>query len=205
MVRHRRKKNNVHKSEGKETQIPVHTGAVKPEPAMVRRAVVEQHERRTPEARMPRSINWKAAEFHYLEKDYLWYVGVVFIGVLLLAYAVWQKSYFFSIFIIIATTLVVEFGKRRPRVLEYDLGEKGISIDGTLYAHYEDLKSFYIRKRLGFLDEIVFQKTSRINPFIHLPIDEVLAKEARAHLLRYLPEAPHEETLVEIIAERIGF
>jgi hypothetical protein len=204
MTRRRKKKNPLH-AQGGETQIPVHAGAMKSAPAEARKVIAERRAERTPEARMPRSINWKAAEFHYLEKDYLWYVGVVFVGLLLLAFAVWQKSYFFGIFVLIATTLVVEFGKRRPRVLEYDLGEKGISIDGTLYAHYEDLKSFYIRKRLGFLDEIVFQKSSRINPFIHLPIDEELAKEARAHLLRYLPEAPHEETLVEIIAERIGF
>lgn len=204
MTRRRKKKNPV-LAQGQETQIPVHTGVAKPTPVEARKAVGERRAERTPEARMPRSINWKAAEFHYLEKDYLWYVGVIFVGVLLLGFAVWQKSYFFGIFVLIATTLVIEFGKRRPRVLEYDLGEKGISIDGALYAHYEDLKSFYIRKRLGFLDEIVFQKSSRINPFIHLPIDEDLAVKARAHLLRYLPENPHEETLVEIIAERIGF
>ncbi len=152
-----------------------------------------------------RKISWRAAEFHYFEKDYLWYVWAVFTGVVLLAFALWQRNFFFAVFVVIATVLFVEFGKRRPRTLDYELNEKEVLIDGRMSIPYKSIESFHVRKRLGLLDEVVFKRATRVNPFIHLPIDEELAVRAREFLLEFLPEDEHEQTIVEIIAERIGF
>ena len=198
MTRHRRRKKH---SEG---SLPEHKGPV-----------VATHNDKPPERVKPvqshareesqKKISWRAAEFHYIEKDYLWYVAVVSVGVLLLVFALVQKSFFYAVFVVIATTLVVEFGKRRPRVLDYEINEKGVLIDGKIMIPYKNIESFHVRKRLGFLDEIVFKRTSRVNPFIHIPIDEDMAVRARSFLSEYLTEDEHERTMVEIIEERIGF
>lgn len=200
MTRHRKKKRH-HASDAPQHEIPV---AVAPAVVTVTPSRPAHSVAVTPEPKK-KSIGWKAAEFHYIEKDYLWYTGVVAAGAVLGIFALWQRNFFFAVFIVIATTLVVEFGKHRPRTLEYELTDKTINIEGKVYARYEDLKSFHIRKRLGFLDEIVFHRNSKISPFIHLPADDKLALRAREFLLEYIPEEEHKQSMAEIIAERIGF
>ncbi len=193
MTRHRKRKKHA-----AETQdIHVHR--------MIPRAPREEPRAQARPVPQRKKITWRAAEFHYFEKDYLWYAGVVFIGLVLLVFALWQKSFFFAVFVVIATTLVVEFGKRRPRTIDYELNERGVLIDGKISVPYKAIESFHVRKRLGLLDEIVFRRAARVNPFIHLPIDEELAVRAREFLLEYIPEDEHEPSIVEIIAERIGF
>lgn len=151
------------------------------------------------------NISWRAAEFHYIEKDYLWYVGVIAVGAVLIISSLWQHNFFFAVFLIIATILVVEFGKRRPEILEYELNDNGVVIDGILYAQYRNIISFHIRKRFGYLDELILHRNSKIRPFLHLPIDDKLAIKARDFLLNYIPEDDHEQSFADIIAERLGF
>jgi hypothetical protein len=50
-----------------------------------------------------KTISWRAAEFHYIEKDYLWYTGIIAAGALLLVIALWQRNFFFAVFVAIAT------------------------------------------------------------------------------------------------------
>ena len=160
---------------------------------------------RAPAPASPAKIEWRAAEFHYFEKDYLWYVGVSATALVLLTFALIQRSFFFAVFVVIAAVLVIEFGKRRPRILDYELNDKSVVIDGRMRVPYKEMESFHIRKRRGLLDEIVFRRTTRVLPFMHLPIDEDLAVTVREFLLERLPEDEHEHSIVDIIAERIGF
>lgn len=150
-------------------------------------------------------ISWKAAEFHYIEKDILWHMGIVLAGVLLLIFAFAGHNLFFGIFVVIATILVMEFGRRRPRILEYAVGKAGLSIDKKLYLPYEKIESFRIHKRQNRLDEIVFKKHSKANPFLYVPVDEKTALSVQEFLLQYIPEDEHDESFAEIIAEWIGF
>jgi hypothetical protein len=151
------------------------------------------------------SISWKAAEFHYIEKDVLWHTGIVLAGVLLLIFAFAGHNLFFGIFVVIATILVMEFGRRRPRILEYAVTKDGLLLDKKLYLPYEKIESFRIHKRQNRLDEVVFKKTSKANPFLYVPVDEKTALVVQEFLLSYLPEDEHDESFAEIIAEWIGF
>lgn len=197
MTRHRRKKKHAPDYVHDTQKVAVHPLVVHaPHPSSAPAV------KATP---APKKIEWRAAEFHYIEKDYLWYVAVVAIAVVLLTFALVGKSFFFAVFVIIATVLVIEFGKRRPRTLDYELNEKEVLIDNRMSFPYKTIVSFHIRKRLGFLDEIVFRRDTRVNPFVHLPIDEDLAIKAREFLSQYLEEDEHEHSIVDIIAERIGF
>lgn len=197
MTRHRKKKKHVSEHSPEIKNIPVHHA-----PLQATRA---EHRAPAKESAQSKKIAWRAAEFHYFEKDYLWYTGVVAVGVALLGLAIWQKNFFFAVFVVVATTLVVEFGKRKPRTLDYELNEKEVLIDNKMSIPYKSIESFHIHKRLGLLDELVFKRTARVNPFIHLPIDEELAIRAREFLLEYIIEDEHDQSFADILAERIRF
>lgn len=191
MTRHHGHKSRHHHRE-EEPQKPILTPA-KSAPTFTRGEMQQE------------SISWKAAEFHFIEKDALWHTGIVLAGVLLLIFAYATHNLFFGIFVVIATILVMEFGRRRPRILEYGVTNNGLTIEKKLYLPYEKIESFRIHKRQNRLDELVFKKHSKVNPFLYVPVDEKTALMAQEFLLRYLPEDEHDESFVEIIAEWIGF
>ena len=151
-----------------------------------------------------KEIQWKAAEYEHFEKDPLWYVGLVVGAIILLLVALWQKNFFFAVFIIIATALVSFFGRRKPRVVEFLIDEKGIHIGNTVHE-YDQIESFSIIQRPGYLDELIITKKAALNPHVRIPIDSHLAETAKEFLKERLTEVEHQHSVIDAIADRLGF
>ena len=62
-----------------------------------------------------------------------------------------------------------------------------------------------MRSRPGHLDEVVLKRKTIVNPTIHIPIDSELAERAREILGVKLPEEEHDESIVDILFDYIGF
>jgi len=154
---------------------------------------------------METSINWKAAEYSHSEKTTKWFVWVVVVAVGVSVFSFLKGNFFFGAFSLIAGALIIMFARRRPQIFEFTISDKGIYIGKVVALEYDQVESFAIRSREGYLDEIVLKKKSMINPHLHLPIDSALAKKAREILLEKLPEEEHNESIVDIIFDFIGF
>lgn len=152
-----------------------------------------------------REIEWRAAEFQYVPKGIGWYWLVGGCAAVLILFALYQKNFFFGIFIVLAGTMVIFFGGRKPRVFNFRIGEEGIDISGKVSYDYERLDGFAILEKPGRLDEIVLKKKTAVNPYVRIPIDDQTMIRAREILKDKLPEIEYQETFLEIVSDWFGF
>jgi hypothetical protein len=149
-------------------------------------------------------IAWRAAEYEFVEKGERWYFVVGGVALALFALALWQKNFFFAVFIALATVAVFVYSRRRPRVMDFVIDEHGVHVGAIDYS-YDSIEAFAFHARPGRLDHLVLQRTTPMNPFIHIPIDSQLAEKARVVLEQKLPEFEFQAVFVESLADWLGF
>ena len=150
-------------------------------------------------------IGWRAAEYDHIEKGGGWYATVGAAVLILLAIALWQKNFFFGIFILLAGIIVITLGNRRPDVLDFKLTGEGCEAGRGVFHKYEDLKNFCLKSRPNRLDELVFRKKTAFNPFVRIPVDSRTAEKARIFLVQKLPEVAYEGSLMDALIDFLGF
>lgn len=161
----------------------------------------DQKKEAAPQKQKP--LTWRAAEYEYAEKDLKWYALICGVALILLVLALWQRNFFFAIFVVLATVVVISLNRRRPRTIDFVIDEGGISAGTTKYQ-YEELEWFALRTRPGRLDMLTLRKKSTMMPFTHIPIDSGLAVKAREFVGEKLPEQEYEESLVDTLANLFG-
>lgn len=144
-------------------------------------------------------IKWKSSEFEYHEKDWFWYGAVVIISLFLLAVAVWQANFLFIIFIIIATLMIVVWGKRMPKLIRSELGEKYLTIDGKT-RDLKDFEGFYIGD-----DLLVLKLKGKFGSYVKIGIDGSVFDRIKKQLQKNLAEVEYQESLTDAISRRLGF
>jgi hypothetical protein len=156
------------------------------------------------EAAPSREVTWRAAEYEYTEKSVVWYLAVGLAAFLLVLFALWQRNFFFAVFIAIAVVVLITMGRKRPPVVEFRVSEEGVTI-GKRFSPFEQLQGFSLRERPGRLHELVLMRKAVVAPFIKIPVDAQAAVRVRELLSEKLPEAEHKESLLDLIAEWLGF
>lgn len=152
-----------------------------------------------------KEISWRAAEYEHFEKGGGWYLMVGGAALILLLIALWQKNFFFGIFILIAGILVIVLANRKPGVLDFKLTEKGCEIGRGIFYEYGQLDNFSLHNRPGRLDEMVIKKKTTFNPFVKIPIDSQTAEKARIFLVQKLPEVEYKDSFLDVLTDFLGF
>ncbi len=144
-------------------------------------------------------ISWTSPEFHYHEKDEAWPFLVILGGLAVAGFALWQKNFLFFVFALIATGLMLVWGRRRPRHFEFALGTRGVHIDRRLYP-YRDFDGFAVN------DDILQLSTkSPLRPRFSVIIPEEKAGDIREHLLAFLPEIEYAESFIDALGHLARF
>jgi hypothetical protein len=151
-----------------------------------------------------KEIVWKAPEFEHNEKNPIWFLTVLAAALLLLIIALWQASYFFAIFIILATGLVLFHGRQLPQIRECRVSERGIRVGSRQFV-YADFENFSIFDRPGRIDELILRRKILFNPQIHVPVDARFVPSVREMLQKRLPETPYEESVLDAFVDWFGF
>lgn len=92
---------------------------------------------------MARSISWEAEEYIVRDKTSWWYVGLVAVGLLLSALAIWLQAWTFLAVIVLSIVALIIYTLRPPRIMRYTLTDSGLTEGEKTYS-YEDYKSFGI-------------------------------------------------------------
>ena len=150
-------------------------------------------------------LTWRAAEYQFMEKSVGWYWFVIIAAIVLIFLAVLGRNFFFGVFVVLATAMVIFFGRKRPQVLDFKLSDKGVAIGENVFYDYDRLEGFMILEKPGRLDEIVLKKKAAINPFLKLPIDAKSGKDAEIILQGHLPPIQYEESLLDVVSDWFGF
>ena len=108
------------------------------------------------------SINWDAQEYIPHDKNTGWYVGLIVVGLVLVALSIWLQVYTFTALVVLSVVALIIYSVRPPRMLHYSLSSKGLSEGNRLYD-YADYKSFGILKDDGNFS-IVLTPHKRFSP-----------------------------------------
>ena len=153
-----------------------------------------------------KEISWRAAEYEYHKKGSGWYFSVIGIAAAIFIFALSQKNFFFAMFVVVAAIMVVSFGKRRPRVLDFKIDEEGIHVDKDTSYSYDNLEWFAIDSRSKSLSQIIIKKDSKISPLIKMRADSNVVEKAKNILKEKIEEnEDYEESLIDSLAEFLGF
>lgn len=149
-------------------------------------------------------IAWEALEYEHRDKtpDWFWILGIV--SLVLVISAVVYKNILFAALIIVGAFTMALYAVRKPRLIKFEINQNGVIIKNTLYP-YKHLHSFCPREdHRG--RKIIFQSKKSIMPHFSIPVPaSVNFEEAKAILLKHLPEDDHPESLSEVIMDSLGF
>ena len=93
---------------------------------------------------------------------------------------------------------------RKPREIEYEINPVGIRV-GEILHRYGEIVSFWIEYDPALeIRELSIQLKKWYMPYIKIPLTEQNPVRLRLALLEFLPEIEHKDTLVEILARKLG-
>lgn len=109
-------------------------------------------------------VEWQAEEYVPRDKNVGWYVGLIFVGLVLVGISVWFRWWSFTALIVVAVVALLVYSMRPPRKLHYALDNEGLVEDKKVYK-YEDFKSFGVL-RDGAHFAIVLTPRKRFSPAV---------------------------------------
>ncbi len=131
-------------------------------------------------------FSWQASEYSYHEKGFLWYFIIVVIAILSVAAAVYFKQWLLIAVIIMFVIVFIQYAKRKPKLREYAISEKGLKIDDEIYL-FKQMRSFWFTS--GHEGMILnLQPLKKISIFISAPLGDIKVEDIRAIIGKYLPE-----------------
>ncbi|MCH7756589.1 hypothetical protein IIC45_00675 [Patescibacteria group bacterium] len=153
---------------------------------------------------MEESIQWKALEFEYKEKnaDWYWTLGIVAVAGTLIAIIL--GNVLFAILIIIATFTVALYASKHPKLIDFEMDARGIRAGHTLHP-FSTLESFWIEEEHeGSLKLLLISKKTFALQII-IPLVKTSAHDIREYLNHRLPEVEQHESFTERIMEFVRF
>ncbi|MEN9647483.1 MAG: hypothetical protein RLY57_287 [Candidatus Parcubacteria bacterium] len=155
---------------------------------------------------LQKTISWQAHEYFHQEKSNDWYWGLGIVATTAAILAIILGNTLFALVIILFAFASGMQAHREPRLLNFELTNRGIVINHVLYP-YSTLESFSIgEQHLNKPDPKVLIKSKKVMmSYIHLPVEEIDIEDVRDYLLMYLREEELEESFLEKLLEYFGF
>ena len=152
-------------------------------------------------------ITWRAAEHEYVAKSGRWYFWIVLIGILLAIFALFQNNFFFLVFVVLATIVMIAFGRQKPHKFDFTVDDDGFSIGDDIDLPFAEIESFSVRERgEGHLDEIILKRKKLVDPFVRVPLDTHTRHKVVVALEKEeIEEEKQEDSFFDSLADILGF
>jgi hypothetical protein len=152
-----------------------------------------------------KTISWKASEFKHYPKTTGWYLALVCITLLVMAFFIIVESDIFAaISLGIIAILIIIFSRQLPMRVEIELNTKGVKF-GSLFYPYKQLKYFWVVHNPRH-QTVNLETTAMVNSMVILELDGQDPDVVRDYLLKYLPEHSEiEETFGQKIMHKFKF
>ncbi len=133
--------------------------------------------------------------------DWYWALGLV--ALVAAGISIWLGNILFAIIIVISAFSLGMLAARGPREHSVHISDKGVSIDGTLYA-YRSIKSFWIDRHPEY-PRLYLMTHGIMAPHITLPLEsESQGEQIHSYLKTKIEEVEQEPHFGEHILELIG-
>ncbi|MEK7645315.1 MAG: hypothetical protein AAB391_03295 [Patescibacteria group bacterium] len=152
----------------------------------------------------PQTLRWQAYEYSYQPKTTDWYWALWIIIVAIAATSVLLDNTMLAILMVIAGASLTILSKRPPRIVEFEINEKGVVSHGSLYLH-NSLESFWVQQIGEGEPRLLIKSLKTLMPLIVIPLGDVTIDEARQAMLQHVQEEQLSESLTQMILEYLGF
>lgn len=151
---------------------------------------------------VPPDATWSASEFIAHEKSPFWYIALVAItAIVVAAVYLFTKDIIAVIALGFVGALFGFLAAHKPRVLNYAVSARGLTIDRKFYP-YSEFKSFGIVQE-GAFSSIVFMPMRRFMPTLTIYYPPESEEQVVSALSQYLPFAPASHDFVDQLMRRI--
>lgn len=149
---------------------------------------------------MLKEVRWRAPEFQYHEKGVAWYWLTIIIAFILVVISLVMKNFLFAVFLLIAETMIIFWGRQKPRGLEFRLDERGLAIGEKKFYPYGDLSGFASAN-----GEVIFRHKGRFNLYTKTIVSPADAGRIESFLNGKLPVFEYRESLMDHIERILRF
>ena len=130
------------------------------------------------------AIAWEASESIHHEKDAIWFISVLVVAVVLSILSIYIQAWTFTVLIVVMVIALVVFAKRPPRLMQYQMTENGIDVNG-IHHSFREFRAF------GVVQDGPFYYVSLLPIKRFMPAMDV-----------YFPEE-HGEDIVDLLGSKI--
>jgi hypothetical protein len=151
----------------------------------------------------PQWLRWSAYEHEHLERgsDWFWALGIVAVCAALLS--ILFHNVLFAILILIAATTIAMQARRAPDIVEFELSNRGIRVDGTMHR-FEDIIAFWVEDHDVERPLLLVDTTKFMSPNLIIPIEDIDPHTVREFLRERIEERPMKEPVAHKILEFFG-
>jgi len=133
--------------------------------------------------------------------DWYWAVGIIAASIAATSFIL--DNILFAVFVIVSTVALFLRTLQKPRLVEYALTSKGISVNREFHA-FKSLECFSIVETED--PPLLLIKSKALTmPLIVVPLEDIDHEALRAYLIVILPETELHEPFSKKIMEFLGF
>lgn len=113
------------------------------------------------------------------------------------------KDILTGIFLLLSALVLILHSNQKSDNARITINRSGIAINNIIHR-YKDLESFWINYQPGSVKELSLESKKWYVPYIRISIENKNPLTMRSFLINFLPEKEHDNSLVDLIARRIG-
>ncbi len=148
-------------------------------------------------------IRWNALEYTHSEKSVDWFWGLGLGASAIAITAIIFDNILLAIVIALGGFTVALLSMRKPRELQFEINTKGVRA-GSEFHSWNSLDSFWLEEASN-PPKIIFGVKRFLTPHVVIPVEGINLEALHAVLLDRLPQVEHHESVVDMLAERLGF
>jgi hypothetical protein len=146
-------------------------------------------------------VTWQAQEYLQQDKPPLWYVVFAGVVIVFMGISIWLQAWTFAVLIPIMAAALAVYAHRPPRMVNYSVSEKGLTINGQLHPMGE-FKSFGVLKD-SQLHALMLVPVKRFRPGVTLYFPEEVGEPLVDTLGAYLPMQDLHVDMVDKIIQKL--
>ncbi len=153
-------------------------------------------------------IRWEAPEFEHRPKTTRWYWSTIGVAIAFLLLAIWQKSFLFGLFVIIAELLIIVWAAEEPPMIKFDLSERGLQVGEHKFYPMRELAWFSADLEGAFdpaYPDILIHFNHHFRPPIRIKAPMAWLPEIRRTLRVHVQERHFEPGFIEVLEKYLGF
>lgn len=147
------------------------------------------------------TLTWQAAEHKHLERGPDWYWALGIIALSSAVTAILFNNILFALLIVVAAGTLGALASRPPMIADFRLGERGLSVNDTLYP-YEEMFAFWVSE-----DEeptLLIDTPRFMTPDLVIPLKDIDPEVVREFLRPRVLEIELYEPFLYKVAEFFG-